>query len=133
MGKGRSKEKTKPEGETPRFDNPFAGLAGLRERLPAGDVDEGEAGDEAKEANAPRSPRRAVVRYQRKGRGGKEVTLVEQLGLPTGELERWLKDLKRHLGCGGSAEGNVLALQGDQRERLPAVLERWGVPHVTVS
>ncbi len=133
MGKGRSKDKAEPEGETPRFDSPFAGLAGLRERLPAGRVDEGEAGQGSKDADEARRPRRAVVRYQRKGRGGKEVTLVEQLGLPAGELERWLSELKRHLGCGGAAENEVLALQGDQRERLRALLEQWGIPRVTVS
>jgi hypothetical protein len=31
--------------------------------------------------HAPRGPSRAVVRYERKGRGGKEATVVEQLAL----------------------------------------------------
>ena len=133
MGKGRSKDTSESKVETTRFDNPFTGLAGLRERLPSGHADEGDAKREAKEMEGPRRPRRAVVRYQRKGRGGKEVTIVEQLGLSADELERWLKDMKRQLGCGGSAEGEVVALQGDQRERLRELLARWGVSRVTVS
>jgi translation initiation factor 1 len=64
---------------------------------------------------------------ERKGRGGKEVTVVEQLGLKAKELEAWLKALKDALGCGGAVEGETLVLQGDQRKRLPAILESRGV------
>jgi translation initiation factor 1 len=74
-----------------------------------------------------------VVRMERKGRGGKEATVVEQLGLPARELERWLKELKAALGCGGGIEEGNLVLQGDQRERLRAILERRGVRRISVG
>ena len=78
-----------------------------------------------------KGPARAVVRMERKGRGGKEVTVVEQLeGV---DLEKWLKDLKNSLGCGGALEGDTLVLQGDQRKRLPKLLETKGVRKVIVS
>ena len=70
---------------------------------------------------------------QRKGRGGKEVTLVEQLDLSGRELEQWLKALKNSLGCGGVLEGAALVLQGDQRKRLPALLEARGVRKVIIG
>jgi translation initiation factor 1 len=65
----------------------------------------------------------AVVRLERKGRGGKEVTVIEKLELRPKELEAWAKELKQQLGCGGLVEGKTIALQGDQRERAAAWLE----------
>ena len=106
--------------------NPFAALAGKRDQLPAG-----EAG--IAPAQAPRGPARAVVRYERKGRGGKEVTVIEQLALREKDLQEWLKALKSALGCGGTSEGDSLVLQGDQRKRLPALLEARGVRKVSMG
>jgi len=78
-------------------------------------------------------PKRAVVRYERSGRGGKDVTVIEQLGLKDAELQTWVKQLKSALGCGGSVEGDSIMLQGDHRKRLPPILTQRGVRKVTVS
>lgn len=76
----------------------------------------------------PPLPPDGFVRIQRekKGRGGKTVTLVT--GLPGGaaELDALLKDLKQHCGAGGTREGAVLEIQGDHRERLEARLVALG-------
>jgi translation initiation factor 1 len=73
-----------------------------------------------------------VVRIERKGRGGKEATVVEKLGLPADALTRWLEEAKRALGCGGGIEDGALVLQGDQRERVARWLEGRGVRKVSV-
>jgi translation initiation factor 1 len=78
-------------------------------------------------------PARAVVRMERAGRGGRTVTVVEKLELRAVELEAWLGELKRALGCGGVVEGAALVLQGDTRERVGEWLERRGVKKVTVA
>lgn len=78
-------------------------------------------------------PKRAVVRYERSGRGGKEVTVIEQLGLKEADLLIWLKQLKAALGCGGSVETDTIMLQGDHRKRLPAILTQRGVRKVIVG
>ncbi len=70
---------------------------------------------------------------ERSGRGGKEVTVVEHLGLPPSEREKWVKALKASLGCGGLVEGDTLVLQGDHRKRLPSLLTARGVKRVTVG
>jgi translation initiation factor 1 len=70
---------------------------------------------------------------ERAGRGGKTVTIVEKLELRATELEKWLGELKRALGCGGVVEGTALVLQGDTRERVGAWLEKRGVKKVTVA
>jgi translation initiation factor 1 len=76
---------------------------------------------------------RAVVRMERSGRGGKEVTVIEHMALSPKEREDWLKALKAGLGCGGVIEGNDLVLQGDQRKRVPKILEARGVKKVTIG
>jgi translation initiation factor 1 len=111
---------------SPGPNNPFGSLAGLRDRLP-----EGPAPSSVREA--PAGPARAVVRLERKGRGGKEVTVVSHLGLGAKALEGWLKALKNGLGCGGQVEGDLLVLQGDQRDRVVPLLEARGVGRVTVG
>lgn len=105
------------------FNNPFGALGGLKDALP----------DKPKAAPAPTLPARAVVRLERTGRGGKEVTVVSHLDLKISEREVWLKELKAGLGCGGAIEGDALVLQGDQRERLPKMLTKRGVKKVTVA
>ncbi len=61
------------------------------------------------------------------------MTVVEKLDLRARDLEAWLADLKRALGCGGAIEGEALVLQGDTRERVGKLLESRGVRNVTVA
>ena len=112
---------------TNKRDSPFSSLEKLRDQLPVG--------KQRVEPIEPvvRGPARAVVRYERKHRGGKEVTVVEKLELKPNELANWCRDLKQALGCGGSVEESSIVLQGDQRPRLPALLTERGVGRVTVS
>lgn len=107
--------------------SPFAVLEALRAELPTGRK------PEAPQAKLVKGPSRAVVRYERKGRRGKEATVVEKLGLAPAVLEIWLKELKQALGCGGVVEEETIVLQGDQRTRVAALLTAKGVGKVTVS
>jgi translation initiation factor 1 len=69
-------------------------------------------------------PAKVVVklRLEKKGRGGKTVTVLD--GLPRNEdfLEGLAKDLKKSLGTGGSVVGATIELQGEWRERLRILL-----------
>ncbi|MBK6919033.1 MAG: translation initiation factor [Deltaproteobacteria bacterium] len=111
--------------------NPFAALADRRDVAP-----EGEAPAVPEAAAQPvvlRGPARAIVRYERAGRGGKEATVVERLGLSTADAQTWCRELKRQLGCGGGVEGEDLVFAGDQRTRLARLLDARGVARITVS
>ncbi len=113
------------------FHNPFASaLQGLRRSTPAPAAS---AAAPSASTNAGKIIPRAVVRYERSGRGGKEVTVIEQLTLSLRDREEWLRALKAALGCGGKIEGDALMLQGDQRERLPNLLRARGVKKITVA
>jgi translation initiation factor 1 len=114
--------------------NPFGALESLRESLDPG-TSQAVADTVASAPKAPRqpAPKRAVVRYSRAGRGGKEVTFIERLGLPPEQMKQWLRELKKVLGCGGYIEEDRLVVAGDQRDRLPGLLEERGVRKVSVS
>ncbi len=66
------------------------------------------------------------LRLERKGRGGKTVTLVCGLCLPERELEPLLKDIKTRLGTGGSLKEKILELQGDHRDTITGILREKG-------
>jgi len=102
-------------------------FAALRDLLPPGHAPEASPGAASE---APRAPARAVVRLERKGRGGKEATVVEKLELPPAELAGWADELKRALGCGGGVEGEAVVVQGDQRDRVSRWLLGRGVRKV---
>lgn len=122
------------------FHNPFGVLRSLKESLPEQAAPESApvpASAPASAAPAPESSAksipRAVVRLERAGRGGKDVTVVEHLAIAPADRAAWLKALKGQLGCGGLVEGDALVLQGDHRKRLPAILTARGVKKVTVG
>ncbi len=125
----RKKLPPAPPAPAAAFHTPFASLQGLREALPDGPA--------ARKAPAPPLPKpappRAVVRLEKKGRRGKEVTVVEQLALSAAERQAWLQELRRTLGCGGAEEEGALVLQGDHRSRVEAYLRARGVARVSVG
>lgn len=104
------------------FHTPFSALANLRDALPQGSPPP---------TPTVKLPPRAVVRLERAGRKGKEVTVVEHLELNEAMLNGWLKELKSSLGCGGTIEEHALVLQGDLRERVKAWLLKKGVKKVS--
>jgi translation initiation factor 1 len=109
------------------FNNPFARLEGLRGTLPSTKPQVRE--EDFPSEPPPGGPERAVVRVET-GRSGMEVTVVEELGLPTAELQAWLQALQRGLACTGDVEGERLVLRGDHRFKLPDLLLRRGVRRV---
>jgi translation initiation factor 1 len=111
------------------FNNPFGALGTLRPKLPSGP----EPPPVAAGPTVGPAPTRAHVRLERKGRGGKEVTVVERLELAAPEAEALARELKQALGCGGVVEGGALVFQGDQRQRLADLLRVRGVRKVTVG
>ncbi len=62
------------------------------------------------------------VRLERKGRGGKTVSLVEGVMSPAVGKEALLKHLKNALGTGGTLKEGVLEIQGDHREKIVEIL-----------
>ena len=68
----------------------------------------------------------AKLRMEKKGRGGKTVTVV--FGLPNNAafLKDLTQELKRTCGTGGAATEDGVELQGDLRDRVRGVLAAKG-------
>jgi translation initiation factor 1 len=81
----------------------------------------------ARPTNAP-LPAKIVarVRIEKKGRGGKTVTVV--YGLPANEtfLKELAQRLKRECGTGGTVTDDGVELQGEMRDRVRDILPRLG-------
>ena len=63
------------------------------------------------------SSEKMVLRVQRKGMGGKTVTILACQGLALNQLEPLAKELRKALGCGSRVEEAGIVLQGDVAER----------------
>lgn len=69
---------------------------------------------------------KVIVRLDRKGRGGKSVTVVEGLQMPQQDKEALLKKLKTGIGTGGTVKDGALEIQGDHCVTIMAALEKLG-------
>ncbi|USD68228.1 stress response translation initiation inhibitor YciH [Vibrio sp. SCSIO 43136] len=69
-----------------------------------------------------------IVRIQRqtKGRKGKGVCIVTGLDLDDAPLKLLAAELKKVCGCGGSVKGGDIEIQGDNRDKIKAHLEKKG-------
>lgn len=76
--------------------------------------------------SAPQSDGIVRIRRETKGRKGKGVTIVDGLGLEAPELKKLCTSLKKICGTGGAVKDYVIEIQGDNREKIKAVLEKQG-------
>lgn len=77
---------------------------------------------------AARGPSDGIVRIarDRKGRGGKTMTVITGLTGDDVALASLAQTLKRMCGSGGTAKDGVIEIQGDHREKLAAYLGKEG-------
>jgi predicted translation initiation factor SUI1 len=68
----------------------------------------------------------AKVGRETAGRRGKGVTTVFGLQLDEGGLRELATTLKQRCGTGGTVKDGRIEIQGDQRERIVAELEKLG-------
>lgn len=97
-------------------------LDALRGSLPQG---EEPAAAQPEPVAAPRQGRLDVL-LDKKGRKGKAATIVAGFTLPDDEVEGVARQLKTRLGCGGSARGGAILIQGDKRREVAEALSALG-------
>lgn len=69
----------------------------------------------------------AKLRIEKQGRGGKTVTVVDNLPNNADFLRTLSQDLKKACGVGGTAGEGRVELQGDQRDRIRSLLQAKGL------
>jgi translation initiation factor 1 len=67
------------------------------------------------------------VTREKKGRGGKTVTVVYGLSMPSDRMEGLAAELKKRCGAGGTVKGGTVEVQGDNVEAVIEVLGRWNI------
>ena len=112
-------------------NNPFASLLkGVSSDVESGDAEpSAPAPVPGREWSLATTPR-VVLRMERKGHGGKTVTVLTGFEAPPEALKALCKRLKKKLGCGARVVEGDVVLQGDLRDRARAWLLSEGVRRV---
>lgn len=100
-------------------------LSALRSDLPEGNDPAPSDATPSEGSGATRSPRLDIC-YERKGRGGKQATIVCGFDCSDDELKEIASELKKKLATGGSARGGEILIQGDRRKDCLAALTAMG-------
>jgi translation initiation factor 1 len=74
----------------------------------------------------PPAQQEAHIRREKKGRGGKTVTVVYNLRLAPDDLKALGKQLRQACGTGGTVKDGTIEIQGDHRERVAEALQQAG-------
>lgn len=110
--------------------NPFEALSGAG--LPAGPAAAAKPAQAAQSGavggGAPVKNRgRVDIVRETGGRGGKTVTVVKGfVGIGAPEKEQLAKKMRAACGCGGTVKEGQIEIQGDQREKIAAILAQAG-------
>ena len=67
-----------------------------------------------------------ICKFEKKGRNGKPVTLIEGLEGTEEELKQISKKIKTTLGIGGSEKDGIIVIQGDNRDKIMKILQDMG-------
>lgn len=96
-------------------------LNSLRDSLPEGEDIPAPGEEEPK----VKSPRLDIV-FEKKGRAGKQATIVCGFDCDDSTLKDIASKLKKTLGCGGSARDGEILIQGDRRQDTLKALTAMG-------
>lgn len=94
--------------------------------LPSPTEDAEVIGSEVTESTTKPSAQKLDIVYERKGRAGKQATIVTGFTGTDEELLELAAILKKKLGTGGSARGGEILIQGDRRQDLLRMLTALG-------
>lgn len=82
--------------------------------------------EEAQEDTLPPQQQQLYVKREKKGRGGKEVSIVTGFVGNDDDLKELGKQLKKSLGVGGSVKDREIVIQGEHRDKIVEILTKKG-------
>ena len=90
------------------------------------DFDYSTNADEHEEETIPDNMQKLRVSIEKKGRGGKTVTLVKGFVGGNDDIRKLEKMLKAKCGVGGSSKDGIIILQGEMKDKVVSVLKGLG-------
>ncbi|MCV2885571.1 stress response translation initiation inhibitor YciH [Aestuariibacter sp. AA17] len=90
-------------------------------------TDGGRITPQKSEPKAPKGDGIVRIKRETKGRKGKGVTTVHGVELAADALKKLCSELKKTCGTGGAVKEGVIEIQGDNREKIKAALEKRGM------
>ncbi len=126
-------KKISTDGGAALGQNPFAALNGAG--LPTGPIGAQAGGLAARSSTGPttkpaapaKNRGRVDIRRETGNRGGKTVTVIDGfVGISLPEKESLAKKMRNACGCGGTVKEGAIEIQGDQREKIAAILSEAG-------
>lgn len=85
-----------------------------------------ETQNDQEEETLPPEDQNLYVRMEKKGRGGKTVTLVKDFIGSEDDLQSLAKTVKSKCGTGGSVKDGEIVIQGDRVQQVKDVLKKEG-------
>ena len=79
-----------------------------------------------KPKSLPPEQQTACIRREKKHRGGKTVTVIMELQLTPQDMKALAKQLKKKCGTGGTVTDGNIEIQGDNRDKVAAELQKLG-------
>lgn len=93
----------------------------LKNLFPEHEEQDFEMPEEKFEQNEP-----LICKFEKKGRNGKPVTLIEGFEGSDEDLKQISKKIKTTLGIGGSEKDGIIVIQGDNRDKVMKILQEMG-------
>ena len=93
----------------------------LKNLFPEHEEQDFEMPEEKFEQNEP-----LICKFEKKGRNGKPVTLIEGFEGSEEDLKQISKKIKTTLGIGGSEKDGIIVIQGDNRDKSMKSLQEMG-------
>ena len=85
-----------------------------------------ESYNEEEEETLPKEQQKLRVSIEKKGRGGKTVTLIKGFVGTEDDLKELAKSLKSQCGVGGTAKEGEIIIQGEFKQRIIDILKAKG-------
>lgn len=85
-----------------------------------------ESYSEEEEETLPKEQQKLRVSIEKKGRGGKTVTLIKGFVGTEDDLKELAKSLKSQCGVGGTAKEGEIIIQGEFKQRIIDILKAKG-------
>ena len=86
-----------------------------------------------KQASQPQGDGIVSVGLEKKGRGGKTVSVISGLAVSAEDMRLLSTEMKRRCGTGGTLKDGTIEIQGDHRELLIEILKNKGIKAKSVG